>query len=219
MSVERGLVMERYQFRKRLQKENENLTTYINDLRRLADSCNFQCLMGENLRDHFVYGIRNDEIRNQLLSMRTLDFETAERNALSMEAAKPSVAGTVLTKNTTPRSVTHRSVDLSALSNAVMIAASTGSGGKCIHCSRHHDPEKYCCCYNCKEVGHYANNCPKLKCSYCKNIGHAISKCPKNLAPPVPGPNNRGKPQKMAPRRNVPTNQVTNITIINQQSM
>lgn len=195
MSVERGLVMERDQFRKRLQKENENLTTYINDLRCLADSCNFQCL-GENLRDQFVYGIRNDEIRNQLLSMRTLDFETAERNALSMEAAKPSVAGSTVTKNITLRSGTHLSVDLPALSNAVMIPASTGSGGKCIHCSRHHDPEKYCCCYNCKQVGHYANNCPKLKRS-----------------------TNRGKRQKMAPRRNVPTNQVTNITIINQQSM
>lgn len=158
----------RYQFRGRLQRENEDLTTYISELRKLAKCCDFKQCLDEQLRDQFVYGIRNDDIRRLLLAADTLTFDKAQNIAV-MFSRTPKEKATV-----------------TKIKNNVTIYSSSGANSSMIHNTiKLPSSAAEIICFSCKNKGHLANKCPKLVCFTCNKAGHVSPQCPTKQKIPV----------------------------------
>jgi hypothetical protein len=76
------LIAERFHFHKRNQKGQESIMEYVAELRKLATRCKFGDYIYDALRDHFVCGLRKENIQSQLLKEKTLTFATAIEMAL-----------------------------------------------------------------------------------------------------------------------------------------
>ena len=57
-----------YKFQQRKQEPTENIETYVAALRQLAINCNIGQLRDRLIRNHVVVGVRDDCIREKLLS-------------------------------------------------------------------------------------------------------------------------------------------------------
>ena len=66
---------ERFRFYKRQQNKVENIMTYVAELRKLTQSCNFGGYLNDALRDQLVSGMRNENIQKRLLSTAELTLE------------------------------------------------------------------------------------------------------------------------------------------------
>ena len=89
------VIMERYKFGQRTQLESENVAMFVAALRTAAVHCGFKCdgckinTTETHLCTQFVLGVRDPEIREQLLQMAEGDtFQQAVDLALAIEAAK-----------------------------------------------------------------------------------------------------------------------------------
>ncbi|KAL1482163.1 hypothetical protein MTO96_050356 [Rhipicephalus appendiculatus] len=80
-----------YAFFIRKQNEGESVRDFIEELRRLAESCNFVSTMDRMLRDRIVCGIRDDDARRSLLTRRKLTLKEAEDFARASEKAQENV--------------------------------------------------------------------------------------------------------------------------------
>ena len=69
--------MERAHFNKRSQKPGESVETFIQDLYRLADNCNYGALRDDLIRDRIVVGVLDDSLSDQLQSKGTLTLTQA----------------------------------------------------------------------------------------------------------------------------------------------
>jgi len=66
------VIAERFEFHRRVQKENETVAGYMAELRTLADKCEFGTYLSEALRDRLVCGLRSEAIRRRLLTEEDL---------------------------------------------------------------------------------------------------------------------------------------------------
>ena len=82
-----SVVAERFKFRNCLQ-ESEQIHEYVIKLKSAAQQCRFGIFLNEALRDQFVAGIRDGELRKQLLRQEDVSFEKATAIARTWEAAK-----------------------------------------------------------------------------------------------------------------------------------
>ncbi|CAG9137758.1 unnamed protein product [Plutella xylostella] len=89
LSPKRSVIAERFLiFRASRQNENQSVTEYLAQLKKLSKPCNFDAKnLNENLRDQFVFGLHSDRIRQRLLTESNLTFDSAIEMALSLEAA------------------------------------------------------------------------------------------------------------------------------------
>lgn len=85
----RSVVAERYHFHRRIQGKDETLSDFIVALKELAATCNFGNFLEDALRDRFIAGLHNNDIRCRLLAIddKNATFKKACSTALSMEAA------------------------------------------------------------------------------------------------------------------------------------
>lgn len=87
LEPKRSEIAERHIFRQRRQRQDENLTEYLQQLKHLAVTCNFGTKLEENLRDQFVSGLASDVMRSRLFAEKSLDYKKAVELALGLEAA------------------------------------------------------------------------------------------------------------------------------------
>ncbi|XP_026725610.1 uncharacterized protein LOC113492342 [Trichoplusia ni] len=89
-----SMLAERFKFRQRIQKPGENVATYFSELKRLSKDCSFTAeSLKENMRDQFVCGLVNDDIRQKLFTEEDgISIDKAYRLALAMEAAETNAA-------------------------------------------------------------------------------------------------------------------------------
>ena len=80
-------VAESYRFHHTLQSENETVTEYGNNLKRLAVNCNFGTYLTRDLRDQFVGGVKSQAAKKKLLS-EDRTFEQALKIAQADELAE-----------------------------------------------------------------------------------------------------------------------------------
>lgn len=66
---ERNPIVEHYKFNNRQQKEGESINDFAVDLQSLSETCNFNAFLDTALRDRFVVGLNNVEIKKELLSL------------------------------------------------------------------------------------------------------------------------------------------------------
>ena len=94
---------ERYKFNRRDQAEGETIDEYVAALRDLAKSCNFcSCpdLKESLLRDRIVLGIREDQVRKELLQKRKLSLDEAVDHCRSCEASSRAMRSITEKKET-----------------------------------------------------------------------------------------------------------------------
>ncbi|XP_077863977.1 uncharacterized protein LOC144349037, partial [Saccoglossus kowalevskii] len=70
-------IVERYKFNSRVRKPGESVQSYMAELRRLSEHCNFGTTLETMLRDRLVCGINDQTTQRKLLMETTLSLENA----------------------------------------------------------------------------------------------------------------------------------------------
>ena len=78
-------IVKRYEFNTRRQGKSEAVATYVAELRKIAEFCDYGPVLSDMLRDRLVCGISNKIIQRRLLQEPDLTFDMGI--ALSVEAA------------------------------------------------------------------------------------------------------------------------------------
>ena len=76
-AARRNTIVERVHFNKRSQKPEESVDTFIQDLYRLADNCDYGTLKDDLIRDRIVVGVLDDSLSDRLQSKGTLTLAQA----------------------------------------------------------------------------------------------------------------------------------------------
>ena len=98
-----SVTMQRFNFHSKTRKPGELVSTYIAELRRTSEHCEFGATLNDMLRDRLVCGINNQRIQRRLLAEPNLTFEKAkalaeaaeraDENARELEKATPGPVG------------------------------------------------------------------------------------------------------------------------------
>lgn len=87
-----SVLAERFKFRQRKQNKSESIADYVADLKKLTKFCEFGSYLEESLRDQFVCGIYNENIRQRLFVEENMKWNKALELAMAMEAAEMNAA-------------------------------------------------------------------------------------------------------------------------------
>ena len=138
------LIAEQFRFHKQDQREDENINTYVAEIKKLSEHCEFGTVLNDSLRDRFVCGLHNESIQKRLLVKTSLTFEKALKFTVAMETAmKDSVELRGKTKSEPP---------VNSIHEAPM-------QHRCYRCGKEgHEPQecyfKDQYCRNCGKKGH-----------------------------------------------------------------
>ncbi len=86
--VRKNVIYERAKFNRRDQKEGESVETYITELYRLAESCEYGDMKEQLLRDRLVVGIRDTKMSERLQLDADLTLEKAKKSIRQKEAVQ-----------------------------------------------------------------------------------------------------------------------------------
>ncbi|UYV75691.1 K02A2.6-like [Cordylochernes scorpioides] len=152
-SPRRSIIVERFMFFGRIQKETESVSEYLVEIKRLASTCGFGEFLKESLRDKLVCGMRNAKIQRRILSEGDVPLARVVEIALSMEAAE---------KNTRIFYVNEPADSVDKIRAEVGNRYNREQKRKCIHCGRlHKDLCRFreATCFRCGKRGHLATIC------------------------------------------------------------
>ena len=150
-------IVQRFHFNARTQSENESVSQYVAELRKLAETCEFDASLENMLRDRLVCGLRDPKTQRRLLAESQLTFGKAFEIAQASELAEKSV------KDLQGQSQTD-SVQALKLEPA---KHRKWQSSVCSHCGGKHQSSK--CrfrdaeCYSCGITGHIAKVCRSSK--------------------------------------------------------
>ena len=183
-NLRKNTIVERAKFNKRTQRPGESVDSFINDLYRLAEDCEYGTLKEELIRDRIVVGVLDDALSDHLQSREDLNLAKAvqlSRQAEARKQNKPVVRGESEGTNSNP-TVEHvgfkHKPTTSNMRGTSFTSHSQGSGkpsmlsqGNCQWCGRDR---------------HSRVNCPAkdAKCHQCGKIGHFQSVCRSGKPPP-----------------------------------
>lgn len=88
LSPEPLVIAERFRFHKRDQWKDENINTYISEIKTLSEQCEFGTTLNDSLRDRFVCGLYNEAIQKRLLVETRL--HSRKRSKLPLPWKQPS---------------------------------------------------------------------------------------------------------------------------------
>ena len=77
LTPQSSVVMKRFSFNARAQKENETIAVFVAELRLLAQHCEFGTSLEDMLRDRLVCGIKDSRLQRRLLTEAKLTFNKA----------------------------------------------------------------------------------------------------------------------------------------------
>ena len=155
-SSKQSEIVQRSKFYSRLRKPGENVSSYVADLRALADHCSFGNSLDIMIHDRLICGINEHSIQKRLLTEgNKLTLDKAIRIAQSYETAQKD-ATELLPNETVPQPVHRVQPALAAQSQA-------------------HNKK----CYRCARPGHLPSACrfKKERCHKCHKIGHIKRAC------------------------------------------
>ena len=166
-------IAERYNFYNRSRKVGETIKSYVAELRRLSEHCNFGDKLNEHLRDKLVCGLNEQRIQQRLLAIKNLDLDTAIDTSIAMETAAlhaRDLHGTKSNVNVNGEEGGLSSIHKisSKLGKATVIEGLQSSGRRE--------------CFRCGSIKHLAEGCPfkTAECFKCRQVGHIRKKCRNN---------------------------------------
>ena len=77
-------VVQRYLFNSRIRKQGESVATYVAELKRLSEHCEFAATLNDMLCDRLVCGINDSRIQRRLLAEPELNYKKAYELALAL---------------------------------------------------------------------------------------------------------------------------------------
>ncbi|KAH9635271.1 hypothetical protein HF086_001927 [Spodoptera exigua] len=92
LEPDRSEIAERHIFRQRVQRQGENIREYLQALKHLAKTCNFGACLDVCLRDQFVSGLFDEDMRSRIFAEKSIDYKRAVELALALEAAERHAA-------------------------------------------------------------------------------------------------------------------------------
>ena len=158
--VRKITIIDRARFNKRTQRPGETVDSFILDLHKLADDCNYGPVKEELIRDIKMVGVLDDTHSLELQDRGQLTL--SEANTLSRQSEESKQNQTVIWKQSTVNAVR-----LSKQNNLVQSKQRSrmphkkhcGYCGKEIH-SRTQCPANYTICNNCSnKIGQYQSIC------------------------------------------------------------
>ncbi|XP_055543713.1 uncharacterized protein LOC129729238 [Wyeomyia smithii] len=166
-----NVLAERYKFRKVEQSSSQTISEFIIQLKAQSHSCDFKTFLPEALRDQFVAGVQNSNLRTKLLGEADLTFEkacTIARNSEAAEQESRAMQGSSKLaalhrksrKSSKPQENQFKSVarDNKANDSSKSFRKSVDQAKQCFRCGRNHKPEtcpaKQWTCFACGKAGH-----------------------------------------------------------------
>ena len=145
--------VQRFQFHSRSRKPGESVATYVSELKKLSEYCEFGTSLDEMLRDRLVCGIGDERWQRRLLSEPKLDYEKAFQLAQALEAAE---------RNVKDLQSPERQDKLHHLQSQAA-RATRHEPSQCYRCGADHQPAdcrfKDAECHYCHKKGHIAKVC------------------------------------------------------------
>ena len=160
-------IVQRFKFNSRARQPGESVSTFVSQLRSLAEFCNYGALLDNMLRDRLVCGVNDSHIQRRLLSERNLTFakalelaqglETASKNVQTLQGAVASATA----ENSVQRINARERLPLRA---GVMQSVNTTERGPCSRCGKSNHVSSKCRfknakCHNCGRIGHIKAAC------------------------------------------------------------
>lgn len=213
---QRNQRMQRYKFYKAVQEEGETVSDFIVRLKVLSKSCDFakllpsnlnianlatvqQHLLGEMLLDRFIFGLRSESIRNNLMKQKDINFENACEEAINIELLSEDqremklssqlMINAISTHNGTNQQVQNQSSQIQSVqksyshrnnNNNSSFKRSSSSGQRTFNRRnnnfvRNQNEKK---CGRCGRQ-HDEKNCPAVnwQCFFCNRKGHTSVVC------------------------------------------
>ena len=146
-----SVTVQRFKFNSRVRRAEETVSTYVSELRSIAEHCNFGESLDDMLRDRLVCGINEEQTQRRLLAESKLTLKRALEIAQSLETAAQNVQALQGQPPVQPGTVTH---DIGKL---------TGTR-TCFRCGKGSHPPAKCKfkeakCHQCGKVGHIKPVC------------------------------------------------------------
>ena len=149
-------IVQRFKFNSRSQQPGESLATYVAELRKLSEFCEYGDQLDQMLRDRLVCGIADTRCQQRLLAEVELTFDKAFKLAQAMEVAerdskqlKPSEAAS--------------SLPIQKVENQFHSGKKVSKGKPCYRCGGMHDSRQcrfqHVNCNSCGKKGHIKRVC------------------------------------------------------------
>ena len=179
----KNTITARAKFNKRYQRTGEKIDSFIQDLHRLADDCEYEGLKDQLIRDRIVAGVSDDDLSDKLQSLADLTLDVAIRQARQAESRKEeqeilrgkATVNAIKSRNKTfpPKSKPHSpprphrhpksKPKTPHKKHGPQRSDKCGNCGKGPHKRPEDCPARYEECFRCKVKGHYSFFCPDKK--------------------------------------------------------
>lgn len=159
-------VVSRFKFHSRIRNQSESVATYLSELRKLAETCNFGNYLTDMLRDRLVCGIADERIQRLLLTEKELTLDKAYKVCIAEETASHDT-------NVLKGEHVNKIASQKEKKPTSTFARSSKSFEKKF------TPTKKKKCYRCGDESHLAPRCKHIntRCNFCKKIGHLSKVC------------------------------------------
>ena len=161
---EPSATVQRFKFHSRCRQPAETVSTYIAELRRIAEHCKFDNL-NSMLCDRLVCGIQDPRIQRRLLAESKLEFKQAFELAQAMESADRD-AKTLVNNPSTPVHAIPGQTPRHTPRQQQQSRSQLKGDQTCYRCKGKHSAKscrfKDAECRNCKKKGHIARACMSM---------------------------------------------------------
>ena len=156
--VRKNVIFERARFNVRVQGSDESIESFLMDLYRLIENCEYGAMEADLLRDKIVVGVRDKKLSEHL----QLDEKLTLEKCLAKVRAKELIE----------KQMSYLNTDATARADAVKSTRRAGAPKQAKKKPRQHGRRRTC--FRCGNEPHAFDDCPAkaAKCSKCSRIGH-----------------------------------------------
>ena len=173
-----SLIVSRFKFNSHYQKQGQSILSFVAELRKLAEHCEYALALDDMLRDRLVVGLHDENIQRRLLSEKDLTLNKAMEIAHGMEVAKKNTLDIQAAKGSSvlEDSVSQFSVNKIQRQSNVKRPEVRIQGRKLESTNLRPNQIQ---CYRCTGTKHTAETCnfKDSECYYCHKTGHIAKAC------------------------------------------